>query len=327
MTDNKKIYISAQNSGQRLDHFLAEKFPAYSRSYFSKLIRNKYVLLNEQPVKSGYILHDRDMIDIHFFVEQSDLSAADIPLDIVFEDEALVVVNKAAGMAVHPGRGTRGDTLVNALLHHYAGNLSRIGDADRPGIVHRLDKYTSGLLVVAKNDQVHRHLRRQFDEHTIHRVYNALVWGSMKDNAGTIHTHIQRSRRDPTRFTVAAKGKEAITHYKVLHDFLYVSLLEVRLDTGRTHQIRVHMQHLHHPVVGDEVYNGRDSQIKQLPFQLQKRAGHLLNLLPHQALHAKKLSFIHPLTGKEVSFECDLPAELRTALDKLPHLFMLNPEA
>lgn len=323
MTKKEIIDVTAENAGKRLDRFLTEQFPGYSRSYFYRLIRNAHVQVNEIDVKAGHILREADKIEINFIVEKSDLSAADIPLDIVFEDEDIIVVNKPAGMAVHPGKGTQGDTLVNALLHHSA-KLSALGGAERPGIVHRLDKFTSGLLVVAKNDRAHRNLRSQFDEHTIHRIYNALVWGSFKEGQGTVQTFIGRSRHDPTRFTVVKQGREAITHYEVLQDFNYASLLEVRLDTGRTHQIRVHMQHLHHPVIGDEVYSGREMQLKQLPFQLQKRGKHLLNILTHQALHAKKLSFLHPRSKEEVFFECELPAEMRKALEKLPQLFLLS---
>ena len=281
------------------------------------------MLVNGEASKSGYTLHDNDQIEITFFVEQSDLKPADLPLNIVHEDDDIIVINKAAGMAVHPGKGTKGDTLVNALLHH-TKTLSRIGDAERPGIVHRLDKYTSGLLVIAKNDKAHRGLREQFDNKTIHRIYNTLVWGSFKEKSGTIQTNINRSRRDPTKFAVALSGREAVTHYNVLQDFLYTALLEVKLETGRTHQIRVHMQHIHHPVIGDEVYNGRDSQLKQLPFNLQKRGKHLLNLLPRQALHAKTLTFLHPAGGEQVTFESDLPEEMQSAIEKLPQLFLLE---
>ncbi len=281
------------------------------------------MLVNGIASKSGHILHDADQLEITFFVEKCNLQPIDLPLNIVFEDDDIIVINKAAGMAVHPGKGSKGDTLVNALLN-YTKILSRIGDAERPGIVHRLDKFTSGLLVIAKNDKAHRCLRNQFDEKTIHRIYNALVWGSFKEKSGTIQTNINRSRSDPTKYAVAKTGREAITHYKVLRDFIYASLLEVKLETGRTHQIRVHMQHLHHPIIGDDVYNGRDSQLKQLPYNLQKRGKHLLNLLPRQALHAKTLTFLHPSSGEQAAFESELPEEMQTALDKIPQIFLLE---
>ena len=319
----KTFTVAETESGMRLDRMLSQKFPAHSRSYFNKLIKNKYVLVNGLASKSGYILHADDAVDITFFIEKSDLTPAELPLQIVYEDADILVVNKAAGMAVHPGKGSKGDTLVNALLFH-TRQLSQVNTTERPGIVHRLDKFTSGLLVIAKNDRAHRHLRRQFEARTIHRIYNALAWGAFKEQTGTVHTFIGRSRKDPTRFTVTASGKEAITHYKVLQDFLYVSFLEVQLDTGRTHQIRVHMKYLHHPLVGDETYNGRDSQLKGLPYNLQKRGKHLLSLLPHQALHAKKLTFLHPRDNRPVTFETELPESMKNAVDKLPQLFLLD---
>jgi 23S rRNA pseudouridine1911/1915/1917 synthase len=268
-------------------------------------------------------VQEDDIIEVHFPVEKSVLEPADIHLDIIHEDEDIIVVNKPAGMVVHPGKGTGNETLVNALLNH-TGSLSAVSDTERPGIIHRLDKNTSGLLVVAKNDKAHLHLRKQFDTRTIHRLYLALVWGKFNDPAGTVETLIDRSKKDPTKRSVAQTGKRAVTHYTLLNDFEYASLLEVVLDTGRTHQIRVHMNFIHHPVVGDPEYSGRDSQLKRLPPNLRKRGKHLLDILPTQALHAKKLNFIHPASGKMVEFECAPPANFAEALRKLPDLFLLD---
>lgn len=322
MSNTERISVDAAIVGQRLDQLLALRFPDYSRSYFNKLTKTEYILVNGQSVKSGYKLKEDDQIEIIFHQEISNLEPADIPIEIVYEDEVVLVVNKAAGMAVHPGKGTEGDTLVNALLHH-TRQLSEFGNSDRPGIVHRLDKFTSGLLVVAKTDKAQRHLRKQFDQRTISRIYWSLVWGKFDEEQGTVDTYIDRSRRDPTKFAVARTGKQAITHWKVLQDFVYATLLELKLDTGRTHQIRVHMNHLHHPIIGDGDYNGRDSQIKGLPPNLQKRGKHILKILLHQALHAKKLSFIHPSSSELVEFESALPAQMQEAVSKLPQLFLL----
>jgi len=317
------LHITSAESGQRLDHFLAEAYRQRSRSYFYKLIKQRYVLVNSAAVKSGYVLKENDTVEVTFRKEEANLTPADIALDIIFEDEQIIVINKPAGMTVHPGKGTDGTTLVNALLHH-SSKLADAGDRVRPGIVHRLDKNTSGLLVVAKTDATHHFLQRQFLTGEISRTYLALVWGAFGTERGTVEGNIARSKKDPIKFTVAQKGKEAITHFRLLQDFQYISLLELKLETGRTHQIRVHMNHIHHPVVGDETYNGRDGQIKRLPNHLQKRGHHLLKLMPRQALHARYLTFIHPGSKERATFEAPLPEDFKTALEKLPRLFMLG---
>ncbi|MGD9898171.1 MAG: RluA family pseudouridine synthase [Calditrichaceae bacterium] len=323
MVKFKELKIESHFSGKRLDHFLTEKFIDESRSHLSKLIKGGFVKVNGQTVKSGYILSENDHISIEFHEESTDLSPADIPLEIIFEDNDIIVINKPAGMTVHPGKGTAGDTLVNALIHHSA-NLALSGKSDRPGIVHRLDKNTSGLLVIAKNDKTHRALRMQFDNKTISRIYWALVWGKFDEKEGSVKTFIDRSKKDPTKMTVTASGREAITHYKVLKEFEYFSLLELKLETGRTHQIRVHMNYLHHPIVGDPDYHGRDSQLKHLPSNLRKRGVHLLKLVSSQFLHAKELNFLHPSTNEPMHFESNLPPNLFDALQKLPQLFLLD---
>lgn len=323
MDRSERFTINASAAGRRIDQFLAERYSKFSRSYFNKLCKQKYVLVNNASVKSGYILREADTITVTFHRDEMLLEPADIPIDIVYEDAHILIVNKAAGIAVHPGKGTENDTLVNALLYHIK-DLPEFGQSDRPGIVHRLDKFTSGLMVVAKSEQAMRHLRAQFDQRTIHRTYWSLVWGRFEEESGTVETFIDRSRRDPTKFAAARTGKHAVTHWKVLKNFMYISLLELQLDTGRTHQIRVHMNYLHHPVLGDGDYNGRDSQLKGLPPNLQKRGKHILKLLPRQALHARKLSFIHPGSGEEVSFETELPEDFKSVLEKLPQLLLLD---
>ena len=326
MSDNTPLKIKYENDvSERLDHFLAQTYPEKTRSWFNKQIKKNNILLNGKTVKSGYMLQNGDEISLILIDEDRSLQAADIPLDIIFEDESLLVVNKPSGLTVHPGKGTENDTLVNALLN-YTDKLAMMGRTDRPGIIHRLDKYTSGLLVIAKTDEVYHTIRAQFETKEISRVYNALVWGSFAEEGDTISTFINRSRRDPTRMAVSKNGREAVTHYKVLQDFTYFTLLEIRLETGRTHQIRVHMNYIHHPVVGDPDYSGRDSQLKRLPPQLKRRGQHLLKLLPHQALHAHRLTFIHPKSNERVSFESPLPENMQSALDKLKQMFLLKDE-
>ncbi|NOX90237.1 MAG: RluA family pseudouridine synthase [Calditrichaeota bacterium] len=324
MTEEKlTLIVDNEDIGYRLDVYLTNRFKEHSRSYFYRLIKNRYVLVNNEPAKSGYILRKGDEITVHFKEVDIDLQPAPIPIDIVYEDDDIIVINKPAGMVVHPGKGNESNTLVNALLH-YTSRLADTGEAVRPGIVHRLDKDTSGLIIIAKNDLAQRKLRRQFDTKEIFRIYWALVWGDFAEEKDTIRASIARSRKNPIKFVVDERGRHAITHYRVLKRFRYVTLIEVKLETGRTHQIRVHMTHIHHPVVGDQLYNGRETQLLNLPDNLRKRGLHLLKLLPYQTLHAKKLIFLHPRTGEKMEFESDLPENFRLALQKLPDLFMLD---
>ncbi len=325
MTDNPIFTVSLQHAGMRLDHFLREKFPEHTRSYLHKRIKSGDICVNNAAVKSGYTLKEGDRVSVLFPEEESiQMKAEAIPLKIVYEDDHIIVVNKPAGLVVHPGRGTPDHTLVNALLYHTKA-LSETDATERPGIVHRLDKDTSGLLVIAKTNRAHAHLRKQFDRKTINRVYEALVWGKLKQQTGTVETFIDRSRRDPTKMRVTRSGRRAVTHYRLIQDFEYVSLLELTLETGRTHQIRVHLSHIHHPVVGDPDYNGRHSQLGRLPHNLKRRGEHMLNMLERQALHAHRLRFIHPQSGQTVVFEAPLPSDFDAVLQKLPDLFMLPP--
>jgi 23S rRNA pseudouridine1911/1915/1917 synthase len=322
--DQTEIFEIPENTEQqRLDKYLSEKYSDKTRSSFTKLIKSGHVRVNDQEVKSGYIIHPHDRIHLSFKQNNTTIQPADIPINIMYEDDHIIVIDKEAGLVVHPGRGTENDTLVNALLYH-TKDLSSTNTEERPGIVHRLDRYTSGLLVVAKTDQAHVHLQKQFDTRTIHRTYWALVWGKKETDHETIQTCISRSKKDPTKMTVSKTGRKAITHIRTLQTFEYATLLEVELDTGRTHQIRVHMNYIHHPVIGDLEYNGRESQLKRLPQNLRKRGTHLLKILQRQALHAKKLIFIHPAINQKMEFESDLPADFAEALKKLPSLFLLS---
>lgn len=323
MAQTEIFKISKDADQQRLDLYLSEKFPDKSRSFFSKLIKAGNVLVNGHAMKSGYIIQIDDQVELYIPEDRSNLTPSNIPIDVVYEDDHIIVIDKEAGMVVHPGKGTKEDTLVNALLYH-SKKLSNTNGEERPGIVHRLDKFTSGLLVVAKTDLAHLHLQKQFDTKTIHRTYWALVWGKKDTEHDMIETYINRSKKDPTKMSVTKTGRAAITHIRTLQTFEYVSLLEVELDTGRTHQIRVHLSFIHHPVVGDPEYNGRETQLKRLPHNLRRRGTHLLKILERQALHAKKLTFIHPQTNKQVEFESNLPEDFAEALDKLPSFFLLN---
>jgi 23S rRNA pseudouridine1911/1915/1917 synthase len=313
----KKIVISADDSGQRLDKFCHHHLNTFSRSFIQTCIGNGYITVNGVKVKTGYTLRPADMITIEIPAAQpSEISAEHIPLNIVYEDRDLLVVNKPAGMVVHPGAGNYSGTLVNALLYHCQA-LSGINGILRPGIVHRLDKNTSGLLVVAKHDRTHHFLARQFTDRDIERVYMALVWGTPDPVQGQIETLIDRSRRDRKKMGVYHTGRNAITLYRCVQTFHYLSLLELRLKTGRTHQIRVHLNHIHHPVFGDPDYNGRKSQLHRLPSPLRTEGDQWLAAMPRQALHAQSLSFIHPASKERVSFKSPLPDDFRQILERI----------
>lgn len=288
------LNIAGEAQGQRLDAYLAGQYPEFSRSYLQNLIRNGAVLVNGQQVKTGYSLLSGDVVTMEIADAVSmKAEPEDIALDIVYEDSDIIVVNKPQGMVVHPAAGHIEGTLVNALLHH-CGDLSGINGVIRPGIVHRIDKDTSGLLVAAKNDAAHLGLTAQWAGHNITRVYHALVHDVVAEDRGTIDAPIGRHPRDRKKMTVEPnKGKDAITHYRVLDRFAVAntSYLQLTLETGRTHQIRVHMAHLGHPVLGDPLYGRRKE-----PYAL---AG--------QALHAKVLGFNHPLSGEYLEFDSPLP--------------------
>lgn len=275
----------------RLDVFLAEKLLDKSRSFVKQLIDDHNVLVSDKNRKSSYKLKAGDKIHVNVPEnKQLNLEPENIALDILFEDSDIIVVNKPQGMVVHPASGVYNGTLVNALLYH-CSDLSGINGVNRPGIVHRIDKDTSGILVVAKNDNAHRHLAEQLKEHTMTRVYSALVEGIIKEDEGTVDAPLGRHPVERIKIAVVKDGKRAVTHYKVIERYNANTLVECRLETGRTHQIRVHMAYIGHPLVGDPVY-GYNKQRFNLRGQL---------------LHAKKLGFIHPSTGKYIEFESDIP--------------------
>lgn len=287
----QEFKVEEQETGQRLDVFLSNCLMDKSRSYLQLLIEEGNVLVNQKLKKSNYKLRENEIVVIQIPNPiDLDVAAEDIPIEILFEDKDVIVINKPQGMVVHPAPGNYSGTLVNALLNH-CKDLSGINGIARPGIVHRIDKDTSGILVIAKNDYAHNSLSEQLKEHTMTRVYNALVEGVIKEEVGTIDAPLARHPVERIKIAVVPGGRKAVTHYQVLERFKEHTLIECRLETGRTHQIRVHMAYIKHPLVGDPVYG-----FKKQKFHLQG-----------QMLHAKKLGFIHPSKREYMEFETELP--------------------
>ena len=306
----------------RLDRYLTNLMAHTSRNRIQQAAKADCILVNDRPVKSNYRVHPRDVISIllprpvHVF----ELVAEDIPLDIVYEDEDVILINKPAGMVVHPAVGNFTGTLVNALLWHFQGQRNAAGEEVKPLLVHRIDKNTSGIMIVAKSEIAQMKLAANFFEHTIDRRYQALVWGDFPDDEGTIIGNVGRNPQNRMVMTVfpedSEQGKHAVTHYRVIERFGYVTLIECRLETGRTHQIRVHMKHIGHPLFNDESYGGNEI-LKGTTFTKYKQfVNNCFKVLPRQALHAKSLGFVHPVTGKYMLFDSDLPADMAEALDK-----------
>ena len=300
MKDSKLIefVVTDDDAKLRLDQFLAKRLPEYSRSRIQQLIRGGFVRLNDQTTRPRQIVRRGDKISLREPpVEKIDIRPEPIPLDVLFEDEDIIVINKPAGLTVHPGAGQREHTLVNALLSHCV-SLSGIGGKERPGIVHRLDKETSGCLVVAKNDIAHRELSKQFAARTVEKIYLALVTGKLRKPAGVIEEKIGRHPVHRQRMRVTSlRGRTAKTEYRVICSSEQASLIECRLHSGRTHQIRVHLHHLGHAVLGDKVYAARFAKN-----------------FPRQMLHAWKLGFHHPRTGELKNFEAPSPADFKQAV-------------
>lgn len=321
-TNHHTITVSDADAGQRLDRVLAANLPDYSRSRLQALIAQDCVsssgaIINDSSckVKPGqiFIITIPETVPSHILPQ-------DIALDIIYEDEHLLVINKPAGLTVHPAPGHADNTLVNALLAHCGDSLSGIGGVARPGIVHRIDKDTSGLLVVAKHDTAHNHLSAQLSSRTLKRTYNAVVWGSLDNQTGTITGNIGRSPNNRQKQAVLKTGgKEATTHYSLLEDYGFASLIECRLETGRTHQIRVHMTHIKHPLIGDPVY-GQTTQSRLNGGPMKSLTTHTraaLLTFNRQALHAAQLGLIHPASNEAVQFSCPLPCDMLALIDAL----------
>ncbi len=305
----------------RIDKFLSNRIENVSRTRIQAAAEAGNIMVNTVPVKSNYKVKPLDVISIVLPhpPREFELLPEDIPLDIVFEDDHLMVINKKAGMVVHPGISNYTGTLVNALMYHLQNiPLFKSGES-RPGLVHRIDKDTSGLLVVAKNEYSVNKLAVQFYNKTSRRTYHALVWGNMEPEEGTITGNIGRSLRDRKKMQVFAgddKGKPAVTHYRVIERLGYVNLVECRLETGRTHQIRVHFQHIKHPLFNDPEYGG-NAILRGTTFSKYKQfVDNCFKILPRQALHAKSLGFTHPQTGKELFFDSELPDDMTQVLNK-----------
>lgn len=300
-----KVLQAEEFVGERIDKFLSCRLEEVSRSYIQKLIKEGHVSVNGKSVKANYKLGAGDEISVEIpEAKEPDILPEDIPLDILYEDQDILVVNKPKGMVVHPAAGHYSGTLVNALMYHCKDSLSGINGVMRPGIVHRIDMDTTGSLLVCKNDEAHRILAEQLKEHTIRREYHAIVYGNIKEDTGTVDAPIGRHPTDRKKMSINHKnGKRAVTHYEVLERFGNFTYIRCRLETGRTHQIRVHMASLHHPLLGDEVY-GPSSRP---PFPGLKG----------QVLHAKILGIYHPATGEYMEFDAPLPQYFVDLLQKL----------
>lgn len=297
----KKFIVNSELVNCRLDVFISRSFVDVSRSFVQKLIEEGKITINGKNKKSNYKLRLNDQIFVEDIEkEQEIISAENISLDILYEDNDIMVINKPQGMVVHPATSNYSGTLVNALLYHCA-TLSNLNGENRPGIVHRIDKDTSGILVVAKNNQAHEGLSQQLKEHSMEREYIAVVEGIIKDDVGIIHEPIGRNPKDRIKMAVVQGGKDAITHYEILNRFKKNTLVKCILETGRTHQIRVHMSYMGHPLVGDPMYGFKKQRFK----------------LNGQMLHAKKLGFMHPISGEYLEFESDIPEYYRKILKKL----------
>ena len=307
----------------RIDKFLMNRIEGATRNKIQQAIEGERVLVNDHPVKANYKVRPNDKIVIYetSLPESTEIVPENIPLKIVYEDADLMVIEKVAGMVVHPGSGNPSGTLVNAVAWHLKQQNPGINETDlaRFGLVHRIDKNTTGLLVMAKTPKAMTNLAKQFFDHTVHRRYVTLVWGDFEENEGMINNHVGRHQRFRKLFTTypdGEYGKEAITHYKVLERFNYVTLVECRLETGRTHQIRVHMQSIGHPLFNDDTYGG-DRIVKGTVFTKYKQfVENCFALCPRHALHAQQLGFIHPVTREQIHFESPLPEDMEAVIEK-----------
>ena len=300
--DRRTLTATAEDAGKRLDAFLAEALPELTRSAAARLCQEGQVTAGGKPLAKNTRLSGGEVLTVTLpDPEPMEAVAQDIPLDVVYEDDDVIVVNKPKGLVVHPAPGHPDGTLVNALLHHCGDSLSGVGGALRPGIVHRIDRDTSGLIIAAKNDFAHQKLSAQLQDHTLSRIYRCIVIGNLREDSGTVDAPIGRHPTDRKKMAVTAGGRSAVTHWTVLERFPGFTYAECRLETGRTHQIRLHMAHIGHPILGDTVYGAK----KPVPG------------LRGQCLHAVGLRFLHPRTGEAVELHCELPEEFQAQLQKL----------
>lgn len=298
----REFLVEEDEEGDRLDVYLSDQFVDMSRSYIQKIIKDKKVTVNGKVEKAKYLVKEEDKVVIEIPKPKIlEVAPQDIPIEIVYEDDDIIIVNKPQGMVVHPAPGNYEGTLVNAILYHCKGNLSSINGVIRPGIVHRIDKDTSGILMIAKNNNAHNCLAEQLKDHSITREYEFICHGVFKEDNITVDRPIGRNPKDRLKMAIVPNGKRAVTHFEVLERFNGYTHVRARLETGRTHQIRVHAMSINHPLVGDPVYGPKNSKIK----------------LNGQALHAKKLGFIHPTTKEYVEFDSELPDYFQKLLEKL----------
>lgn len=304
--------LAADEAGERLDVFVSRWLPDVTRSRVQNLLSEGMILVDGKTVKAGYKLKTGNLVQV-VLPQLKELSAEPeaMDLEILYEDDDLAIVNKPRGLVVHPAAGHESGTLVNGLLHHFQGKLSGINGVMRPGIVHRIDKDTSGLLVICKSDRAHQGLSDLLKDHDIERVYHAVVHGSFSKTEGTVDAPIGRMDSDRKKMCVRADGRRAVTHYRVLEQYDGFSYVELRLETGRTHQIRVHMRSIGHPLLGDEVYGAAKENTK-LEKMLKGK-----DFWPGQILHAKVLGFVHPVSGEYIEFNSELPAYFQTVLEYL----------
>ena len=297
-----RYIVKKEDMNKRIDKLISEVYKDISRVMIQKLIIEENLKVNDNKVKASYKVNVGDIIEFNIDEpEELDIKAQDIPVDVIYEDNDIIVINKKKGMVVHPGNGRTEDTLVNALMGRCKDSLSGIGGKIRPGIVHRLDKDTSGIIIVAKNDKSHINLSEQIKNRKVNKYYIALVRGNVIENNATINMPIARSTKDRKKMAVNEKGKEAITHFKVLKRYNGYTLLEIKIDTGRTHQIRVHLSEIGYPVVGDEVYSNGKNKFG----------------VKGQCLHAKRIEFVHPTTNKKMVLEAELPKYFKNILKEL----------
>ena len=297
-----KYIVKKEDENKRIDKLIAEVYKDISRMTIQRLINDGKLKINNKNVKVSYKVSEGDIIEFDLQEpEEIDIKAQDIPINVIYEDEDIIVINKKKGMVVHPGNGRTEDTLVNALMQKCKNSLSGIGGKIRPGIVHRLDKDTSGIIIVAKNDKAHINLSEQIKNRKVNKYYIALVRGNVIENNATINMPIARSTKDRKKMAVSEKGKEAITHFNVLKRYNGYTLLKLKIDTGRTHQIRVHLAEIGHPVVGDEVYSNGKNKFG----------------VKGQCLHAKRIEFVHPTSNKKMVLEAELPKYFKDILEKL----------